>query len=271
MEVEDEFQALLAIYGEDAVFSVRTKEGTINQISVKIDIADHGHCLLRADLPGDYPTSPPTVLVFADFLTKGQQNDLIAELNELGQTLLGQPVLFSYIMHVTEALSLSNQTEEEKQVPQTPAETKFAGQELNEVVVTPDIVHGETLVDRKSVFQGHCARVYSMDQVEAVMGSLLQNTKISNATHNMMAFRLRSAETKNSLVADCDDDGEKAAGKQMLHVLELLEVENVIVVVSRWYGGVPLGPARFKHIANATRQVTVEALRRWEPHDENRN
>ena len=31
--------------------------------------------------------------------------------------------------------------------------------------------------------------------------------------------------------------------------------ENVIVVVSRWYGGVLLGPARFTHINNAARQL----------------
>jgi putative IMPACT (imprinted ancient) family translation regulator len=30
---------------------------------------------------------------------------------------------------------------------------------------------------------------------------------------------------------------------------------NVVVVVSRWYGGTLLGPDRFKHINNAARQV----------------
>lgn len=31
---------------------------------------------------------------------------------------------------------------------------------------------------------------------------------------------------------------------------------NVAVVVSRWYGGIQLGPDRFKHINNATRFVS---------------
>ena len=30
---------------------------------------------------------------------------------------------------------------------------------------------------------------------------------------------------------------------------------NAVVVVSRWYGGIHLGPDRFKHINNAARQV----------------
>ena len=54
---------------------------------------------------------------------------------------------------------------------------------------------------------------------------------------------------------DCDDDGETHAGSRMLHLLEILECENVLVVVSRWYGGIQLGPDRFKHINNAARNV----------------
>ena len=41
----------------------------------------------------------------------------------------------------------------------------------------------------------------------------------------------------------------------MLHLLEILECKNVLVVVSRWYGGIQLGPDRFKHINNAARNV----------------
>ena len=37
-----------------------------------------------------------------------------------------------------------------------------------------------------------------------------------------------------------------------------MNVENVIVVVSRWYGGIHLGPDRFKHINNCTRQILEE-------------
>ena len=32
----------------------------------------------------------------------------------------------------------------------------------------------------------------------------------------------------------------------MLHLLDILNVENVLVVVSRWFGGIQLGPDRFK-------------------------
>ena len=55
------------------------------------------------------------------------------------------------------------------------------------------------------------------------------------------------------ITQDYDDDGEDAAGGRLLHLLQILDVKNTIVVVSRWYGGVKLGPARFTHINNAAR------------------
>jgi hypothetical protein len=54
---------------------------------------------------------------------------------------------------------------------------------------------------------------------------------------------------------DCDDDGETAAGSRLAHLLEILEVENVLVVVTRWFGGIHLGPDRFKHINQAGRDA----------------
>ena len=33
---------------------------------------------------------------------------------------------------------------------------------------------------------------------------------------------------------DCNDDGETAAGGRLLHLLEILEAKNLLVVVSRW-------------------------------------
>jgi putative IMPACT (imprinted ancient) family translation regulator len=35
--------------------------------------------------------------------------------------------------------------------------------------------------------------------------------------------------------------------------MQILQVENAVVIVTRWYGGVPLGPDRFKDINNIAR------------------
>jgi Uncharacterized protein family UPF0029 len=52
---------------------------------------------------------------------------------------------------------------------------------------------------------------------------------------------------------DNDDDGETAAGGRLAHLLQILEVPNVLVVVTRYFGGIHLGPDRFKHINQAAR------------------
>ncbi len=39
---------------------------------------------------------------------------------------------------------------------------------------------------------------------------------------------------------------------------QILDVRNVLVVVSRWYGGILLGPDRFKHISNCARSILIQ-------------
>lgn len=88
------------------------------------------------------------------------------------------------------------------------------------------------------------------------------------ATHNMYAYRIYQEKTK-SFLHDCDDDGENQAGGRLLHLLEIIDVKNVIVIVSRWYGGIHLGSDRFRHINNAARQV-LEAANLISKHKDNK-
>lgn len=117
-----------------------------------------------------------------------------------------------------------------------------------------NIFHGEPLVDRRSVFQAHVARVDCLDHVNQVIDSLKSNKKIATATHNISAYRL-SGGPHNTCIQDSDDDGETHAGGRLLHLLQILDVKDVVVVVSRWFGGIQLGPDRFKHINNVTRDL----------------
>ncbi|OCH90571.1 ribosomal protein S5 domain 2-like protein [Obba rivulosa] len=52
-----------------------------------------------------------------------------------------------------------------------------------------------------------------------------------------------------------DDGGERYAGGRVLRVMQAEGVLDAVVVVSRWYGGIMLGPARFTHIETCTREV----------------
>jgi putative IMPACT (imprinted ancient) family translation regulator len=127
-------------------------------------------------------------------------------------------------------------------------------------------ISGEPLLDKKSSFQAHLCEVYSELEVQEALQQLLtSSSKIQRATHNMYAWRI--AETTPSdgdndgrviIKHDNDDDGEDGAGNKMAYLLDMRKDENVLVVVSRWFGGIHLGPKRFAHIVNVSRMLLVE-------------
>ncbi|GAX18025.1 hypothetical protein FisN_18Hu239 [Fistulifera solaris] len=112
---------------------------------------------------------------------------------------------------------------------------------------------GEPLLDRKSTFQAHVCNIQSDADVQPALLQLLQSsTKLQRATHNMYAWRVcQDGVWKH----DNDDDGEDAAGSRLAHLLSVRNENGVLVVVSRWFGGIHLGSKRFAHITNVARQI----------------
>lgn len=85
------------------------------------------------------------------------------------------------------------------------------------------------------------------------------------ASHDMYALRvlqLRPGRTGEKGAADYsvfevnEDDGETWGSQKILNAMRELGMVDVLCVVSRWYGGVMLGPVRFNHI----HQVAAHAL-----------
>lgn len=121
----------------------------------------------------------------------------------------------------------------------------------------PEIHHSsEPLIEKKSIFIAHVARVTSMEHVKSAERHLLSDPKFAKATHNISAYRIM--EENGVIRQDSNDDGEDAAGNRLLHLLQLADCSNVYVVVSRYYGGVQLGPLRFKCINNCARLLLIE-------------
>lgn len=85
---------------------------------------------------------------------------------------------------------------------------------------------------KKSRFIGHAARVTS--QAESL--DFYESVIDPQATHNCWAWRI-NFQVRSS------DDGEPSgtAGRPMLNVIERRGLENVMVVVTRYYGGIKLG------------------------------
>ena len=118
----------------------------------------------------------------------------------------------------------------------------------------------EPVVEKKSVFQAHvCVGVKDVSEGAIVMDILNESRRVRAATHNILAYRVSRNDASKTFYQDHDDDGETAAGGRLLRLLVLADARDVVVVVSRWYGGIHLGPARF-HVINACAKDALVAL-----------
>jgi len=258
--------------------------------AVDPDAADK-NVALCVTFPPTYPSSsPPAYEIEGPWLNRGQRRKIQAGLEDSYLENIGENVVFLWIDKVKEILNeiIADDGSADASPAKMPAkiveveggldgiidEFEDALEIVDESVVVvhedvptanddslweiPEIHSGEPISDRKSTFQAFLARVVHPKQAMCVLAKLKENKKIANAAHNMWAYRIGGGGKEKSpspLIARCDDDGETHAGGRMLHLLEILDATNVIVVVSRWYGGILLGPDRFKHISNVTRNI----------------
>ena len=152
----------------------------------------------------------------------------------------------------------------------------FAASMVDDDTNKREIICGATFHPPKSgsseLMVGHVASVTCLEHVQWVLAELLVNKnrsntttttnttmykKIRKASHNMYAYQFYDTE-KACYVADNEDDGERGAGTKLASLLDLSQATNCIVIVSRWYGGIHLGPARFKYIAMAGRDALLK-------------
>ncbi|WIV68527.1 IMPACT family protein [Natrialbaceae archaeon AArc-T1-2] len=98
-----------------------------------------------------------------------------------------------------------------------------------------------TFVVQGSEFLGHVRPVESVEAAEAFVETV--DSEYADATHNVPAYRVRADPDGELLREYSSDDGEPSgsAGKPALNVLQGRELENVAVVVTRYYGGTNLG------------------------------
>ncbi|KAK2835842.1 hypothetical protein Q5P01_016326 [Channa striata] len=275
----EEVEALSSIYGDE--WCVIDEASRIFCIKISNDIKKPKlTACLQIILPPDYPsTAPPIYQINAAWLRGPERAKLANSLEDLYVEHVGQSILYLWVEEIREFLvekSQSSETVDQAKTVNMTAEDEgddqdipdFRTLKLNTEIAhlfmdhandeeVPPVKHGNTITDRRSTFQPHLAAVVTPRQVKMVLEKLYENKKIASATHNIYAYRIY-CEDKHSFIQDCEDDGETAAGGRLLHLLQILDVRNVMVVVSRWYGGILLGPDRFKHINNCARNILVE-------------
>jgi len=262
-ELAGEIEALNATYGEHTLRAGAAQNVfvlALPNVDVKLNIV----------FPENYPQAPPSIISTestGDSLPKGYGAHVLT----LGRRILGaafepgQICLYELVEALSEEVNSEGFNHAAQDCVDGDANTErpVAAAEADNVRPLPKFFISETVSEKKSVFIAQACAVTSPTDARRFLNSLVaSDRKLQKSTHNISAYRIRSDLPPSSTgpeltYQDCDDDGEDAAGGRLLHLLQMIDAWNVLVVVSRWYGGVKLGPDRFRIINQVARDALV--------------
>ncbi|KAJ6131976.1 hypothetical protein N7471_007191 [Penicillium samsonianum] len=293
-DLAEEIEAVNAIYEPDTITVTRTTpanattnntldlgspahyNNNIHTTVVTLQIPEQQHLSFILGFEASYPDSRPVVLGTASTAARGEGKIAIDVLEDIVQRTwqAGAVCLFDVISEAVDVfpeLSIGQDDvgDSSTQTPTVDASTAtdaFEALSLRDAFgldVPPEWILSDVVSEKKSVFVGRVARVTCLAQAQAFIDHLTAtDRKVAAATHNISAWRIRQMKGADgegeTVVQDYDDDGETAAGGRLLHVMQLMDVWNVVVVVTRWYGGIQLGPARFRLINDVGRDALVK-------------
>lgn len=284
-ELADEVEAINSIYGDGSL--VRTGDGGApDDADVYIltlperEENDGGEAVvsLRLQFPPGYPDVPPSV-VGTNSAAGGRRGVAARDLDLFRRALgdvyqPGQVCLFDAVeelRRLQDEAGLTNTLSSEG--GGDGADEAHGGrggdhdhdhvddhdEDDDDLGPEPQWVLSDAAVELKSVFVARCATgLASPDQAARHVRHLLASDKrVRTATHNITAWRIRGPN--GTSFQDCDDDGETAAGGRLLHLMQLMDLWDCMVVVTRWYGGQKLGPRRFALINTVARDAFLKA------------
>ena len=270
----DEVEAINSIYGDNTI----TPSADDQDPSIFILTLPNEPTSLRLQFPPTYPDVPPAVLGTHSSGSGGKRGsaarDLAIFTDALSEVFVpGQVCLYDALEKVHDLLAAVRAVEEEDE---DDSERRVEclegdGDALSEQTIaylseptpptlglSPPWTVSDPFIECKSVFIARCAPVKDVSHATSFLAHLFAHDKrVRTATHNITAWRIRGPN--GTSFQDCNDDGETAAGGRLLHLMQLMDLWDAMVVVTRWYGGQKLGPRRFALINQAARDAFVKA------------
>lgn len=260
--IEDELTSINSIFDEGTLSVINEDERLFS-----LRLPSLPSITLRIEFPADYPDAPPSILgtqSVGQDVPKGMGTravdvvrDVLAEVYRPGEACI-----YDLLEEAREALEKAEEHgdiqlhEQVEDLSFQEEEPRHAPIPVIDLGPEPSWIIAPALVEKKSIFLARVAPVSSPVQANGYVAHLLAtDKKAARATHNMTAWRIKGPN--DTSYQDCDDDGETAAGSRMLHLMQLMDVWDVMVVVTRWYGGVLLGPDRFRIINTAAREALI--------------
>ena len=111
------------------------------------------------------------------------------------------------------------------------------------------------VVEKKSKFIANICRVESIEEADEKIKNIKK--KYHDARHNCIAYRVAE---NGQIVEKSSDDGEPSgtAGGPMLNILQKNNLCNIVVVVTRYFGGILLGTGGLVRAYSDATQNAIE-------------
>lgn len=114
--------------------------------------------------------------------------------------------------------------------------------------------NGETeIIEKKSKFIANLFYVENAQEAETIIKEIKK--KYYDARHNCIAYRVM----EDKIIEKASDDGEPSgtAGSPMLNILQKHNLVNVLIIVTRYFGGILLGTGG---LVRAYSEATLKVL-----------
>ncbi|MEG0977217.1 MAG: YigZ family protein [Bacilli bacterium] len=96
------------------------------------------------------------------------------------------------------------------------------------------LINESTLLIKKSKFVAYYYKLDSIDEIKDILKSLKEENKKAN--HFVYAYKFNNTAGKSD-----DKEPTGSAGLQIYNLINMNELNNVLIVVVRYFGGTKLG------------------------------
>ncbi|AKI98359.1 hypothetical protein IX53_09715 [Kosmotoga pacifica] len=108
---------------------------------------------------------------------------------------------------------------------------------------------------KRSVFIGHAAHCESEEKAKEFIREISRRFK--DATHNCWAYKVNMNGVEKFNFSDAGEP-HGSAGRPIFSAIESLNMTNIVVVVTRYFGGIKLGVRGLIDAYNSTARKTLE-------------
>jgi hypothetical protein len=139
-------------------------------------------------------------------------------------------------------------------------DTTTTGEQSYAVGNSPNWAVSEKVALNGSTFVARSIAIRSPAHARQLLKELMANNPdLREATHNVTAWRVQSE--KGGIIEESEDDGETGGGRHVLSILKTDNLDGVMTVLTRWYGGVMLGSRRWGLMTQVCRDSLSQRLR----------